>query len=95
MILQIPPDAVRLLANPDHKPVREMFIQWVGTSLRDTLTHLLFPVDDLPPGQRAVLEAEARILMGFQDALAGASRVAAVQARPPADAKGNSPGGFV
>lgn len=95
MILQIPPDAVRLLASPDHKPVRDLFVQWIGTSLRDTLGHLLFPDGDLPPGQRAVLEAEARILMGFQDAFAGASRVAAVQARPPADARGNSPGGFV
>lgn len=95
MILQLPPDAVRMLANPDHKPVRDLLGQWIGASLQDTLTHLLFPDGDLPPGQRAVLEAEARILMGFQDAFAGASRVAAVQARPPADAKGNSPGGFV
>ena len=95
MILKMPPDAIRLLASPDHGPVRELLSQWIGASLQDSLNQLLFPDGDLPDGRRAVLEAEARILMGMQDAFAGASRVAGAKATPPADAGGNSPGGFV
>ncbi len=95
MILQPPPEAIRLLADPDHKPVRELLVQWIGSSLDDTLSQMLFPGEELSAGQRAVLDAEARILMGLRKVFAGASRAAAAKATPPSGTQGNSPGGFV
>jgi len=95
MILTFTPEATRLLASPDHKPVRDLLTQLIGASLDDTLTHLLFSSPPPTDQEQAVLKAEARILLGLRKIFADASLAAAAKATPPAGASGNSPGGFV
>ena len=95
MILSLAPDAQRLLAAPEHEPVLALLRQLVEASYEDTLAQLLFPAQPLDAGTKAVLEAEARVLMGLRKDLADASRAAPPKATGGGGANGNSPGGFV
>ena len=95
MILELPPDAKKLLAKPEHGLVTEMLLQFFNVSFEDTLGRLYF--SDPPPQdhQKAVLEAEARILMGLRKNLADALRLARDEANPDARGKETSPAGAV
>lgn len=94
MILSLNPADLRLLASPDHAPVREMLAALVEASLEDTMSHTYFPERPLTDGERAVLDAEARVLMGLRSLFRDASIVATRQAIAKAGA-GNSPSGVV
>ena len=95
MVLELPHDAKRLLAEPVHRNVTEMLLQFVNVSFDDTVSRLLFPTVPLTDGEKAVLEAEARVLMGLRKNLADAFRLARESAAPGAKAGENSPAGFV
>ncbi len=95
MVLSFAPDAKRLLGSPAHAPVLSLLRQLVEASFDDTMANLLYPAHPLGDHEKAVLEAEARVLMGLRKDFADASRAAPAKATPDGGAGGNSPAGFV
>ena len=95
MVLSFAPDALRLLGSREHAPVLTLLRQLVEASFDDTMANLLYPAHPLADHEKAVLEAEARVLMGLRKDLADASRAVPAKAKQDDGASGNSPAGFV
>lgn len=95
MIQELPSEAKKLLADPDHAVVTDLLLQLVNVSYDDTMTRLLFSSPPPTAAEEAVLKAEGRILMGLRKNLADAFRLSRGQANPDAKARENSPAGFV
>lgn len=84
-----------MLGSPDHAQVLALLRQLVEASLDDTMASLLFPAQPLADHEKAVLEAEARVLMGLRKDFADAFRAGQGAATPGPDARETSPAGFV